>query len=563
MSPIFPILISTFSVINSTPVSPSSSTVALSTSVPTVVASLPPTASVAIPTLMPKSLNTAKTLTLDLREMDIVDVLKMLARQNNLNIIIAKNVSGRVTVSLTNVEFWEAFRTILGSRDLAYSQEGDLIEVMAASDYEHLYGIPFVKKTVQQTFVLHSAKAASVKIAIDPLKSKVGSITTDEATNSLIVEDTADNLALMAERIKLLDVSQELRVFHLNYATADDLQSKISSLVSKDLGNMQIDKRSNTIVVQDNPIRIKEIAEVIDAMDTRDKTVLIEAKIMQITLNKQFQMGINWQGVNWSYIFDKLNGYHVTGNLVENLQLVNPATVTGSNVTAPGITAQVGVLEKPNFQTVINALDTIGKTKLLSSPRITAINRQEAKIHVGSKAPKITTTLINAGSTTTSPITTVNVDFLDVGVKLAVTPIIGDDHMITMKVKPEVSSVLNTITLADGSSIPVIQTSEAEASLVVKDGITVVLGGLMEDSKATTDTEVPFLGRIPLLGALFRSRNKTDERTELVIFLTPHILDGDMVSPEAQSTFDLQPNGQPAPKKGFWRRLFGGKSRVD
>jgi len=181
---------------------------------------------------------------------------------------------------------------------------------------------------------------------------------------------------------------------------------------------------------------------------------------------------------------------------------------------------------------------------------------EEAKIQVISKVAKITKTVLNAGSTTTQPITTTNVDFIDVGVKLSVTPSIGDDNTVTMKVKPEVSSVENTITTSDGSSIPVIRLSQAEASLVVKDGITVVIGGLMEDSKSDTDQYVPFLGRIPILGWFFRNRNKAIVKTELVIFLTPHIANGDMVSPEAQTKLDVGPTGVPK-KKGFWRRLFG------
>ena len=553
MNPLFPVIISTYALAASALATPEPPVSLAASSPPVVVEATLASASL---TSMP----IYKPLSLDLREMDIVDVLKMLARQEDLNMVIGKNVSGRVTVSLTNVDFWQAFKTILNTRDLAYSQEGNLIEVMTSSDYEKQYGIPFVKKTERQTFSLIAVTAAAAKAALEPLMSKVGTITVDEASNSITVEDTRDNLNVLSEKIPKLDVSQELRVFRLNYASVEDIQPKIVSLVSKDFGNLQIDKRSNTIVVQDNPVRVKEIADIIHAMDVRDKTVLIEARIIQLTLSTEHQMGVNWQGVNWSYIFNALNGYHVTGNLVQNLQLVNQQTVTGTNVTAPGITAQVGVLEKPNFQAVVNALNTIGTTNLLSCPRIMALNGQEAKIHVGSKVAKITNTLINAGSTTSAPIVTETVDFLDVGVKLSVIPIISDENTITMKVKPEVSSVQSTITTSDGSSIPVIEVSEAEASLVVKDGITVVLGGLMEDSKAKTDNDVPFLGRIPLLGALFRSRDKTEQKTELVIFLTPHIVSGDSVSPEAQDQFDLQPNGDPKPKKGFFRRLFGMKS---
>lgn len=487
--------------------------------------------------------------------MDITDVLKMLARQNNLNLVIGKNVSGRVTVTLNQVEFWQAFRMILGTRDLAYSQEGDLIYVMTSSDYERMYGVPFLKKTQLKSYPLKSIRASTAKGILETLKSKVGTITVEETSNTVLVEDTPESLALIEQKLAGIDVPLEMRVIRVNYASVEEIQPKIASLVSKDIGNLQVDKRSNTIVVQDNPMRVKEIADVVQAMDARDKTVLIEAKIMQITLNKQFQMGINWQGVNWTQLFEKLNGYHITGNLVQNLQLVDPQTVRGNNVTATGITAQIGILEKPNFQTVINALETVGTANLLSSPRITAMNRQEAKIHVGSKVAKITRTLINAGSTTTSPITTENVEFLDVGVKLAVTPVITDENTVLLKVRPEVSSVENTITTNDGSSIPVIRVSEAEASLVVKDGITVVLGGLMEDSKSRTQNQVPFIGRIPLIGMLFRNKQKSSLKTELVIFLTPRIVNGDLVSPEAQTKFDLQPDGQPK-KRGFWKRLF-------
>jgi len=559
------IAVSTNAVVLST-ASTKTEAVAVSTAVetPAVVATSPPPSTPQTQAVVPPSLinmqgGSFKPLSLDLREMDIVDVLKMLARQNGINMVIARNVSGKVTAFLNNVEFWKAFQTILSTRDLAFTKEGDLIEVMTSSDYERTYGVPFAKKTEQQIIPFRNTKAKSAKDALDPLRSKVGTITVDEETNSLIIEDTPIHMAQMRERIATLDLAQDYRIFRLNYASAEDLFPKISPLVSKEYGNLQIDKRSNTIAVQDNPARIKEISDMIQAFDVRHKAVLIEAKIVQITLSKSFQWGINWQGVNWTYIFNKLNGYHVAGQVVENLLLVPPASVAPGNVTAPGITATVGVLEKPNFQAVINFLDTLGTTNLLSSPRIMALNNQEAKINVGSKVAKITNTLINAGSTTSAAITTENVEFLDVGVKLSVTPTIGDDNIITMKVKPEVSSVEKTITLPDGSSIPVIRIAEAEGSLVVKDGITVVLGGLMEDNRSNTTSGVPFLSRIPLIGYLFRSQSKDQEKTELVIFLTPHIVNGEVVSPEAQERYNLQPNGEPKPKRGFFRRLFGMK----
>jgi len=527
---------------------------------PLVAESIVQTAAIPAPPVV-KTLPALKPLSLDLREMDIVDVLKMLSRQSGINIVVARNVAGRVTAFFNNVEFWEAFRTLLSTRDLAYAKEGDLIQVMAAADYERLYGVSFAKTTTLHVIPMSHIKARTAKAELEPVKSKVGMITVDELTNSLWVDDTPEYIAKIKERLASIDVPQVYKVFRLNFATAEDLLPKIASLASKDTGNLQVDKRSNTIIVQDNPARVKEIEDIIQAFDVRHRAVLIEAKIVQVTLNKSFQWGINWQGINWSAVLDKIHGYHLTGQVVQNLLQVPLETVNGPNVTARGITASVGIVEKPNFNAVVNFLNTVGNTNLLSSPRVMALDNQEARIHVGSKVAKITRTLVNPGSNGTNPITTENVEFLDVGVKLAVTPSIGNDGTITMKVKPAVSSVESTITTSEGSSIPVIRVSEAEASLVVKDGITVVLGGLIEDSRAKTDTGVPILSKIPLLGYLFRSRDKSQVKTELVIFLTPHIVTGETVSPEAQERFNLEPTGAPKKKRGFFRRLFGKKNR--
>ncbi len=497
-----------------------------------------------------------KPVSLDLREMDIVEVLKILSRQSGLNIVVGKNVAGRVTVFLNQVNFWDALRTILDTRDLAYTREGDLIKVMTEQDYEQDYGEPFAPKKIRRNFTLANLPAQAAKSMLEPLRGRSGTLHVNEADNTLAAEDGPAQIARMEKRLSEIDAPVASRVFALNHAAVDDIMPKVSGLVSKDFGNIQSDKRSNTIVVKDNPARIHEIEEIVKAFDVRNKAVLIEAKIVQVTLNDSFQWGINWQGVDWTYFFNRMRDYRAGGRVAQNFLLVPPETAAGLQPTARGITATVGVLEKPNFSAVINFLNTAGTTNLLSSPRVMALNNQEAKIHVGSKVAKITRTLLNIGSTTSNPVTTENVEFLDVGVKLAVTPSIGDDGSITMKVKPTVSSVENTLTTSEGSSIPVIRVSEAEASLVVKDGITVVLGGLIEDAKSKTDVRVPILGSIPIIGALFRSRDSKRLKTELVIFLTPHIITGDAVSPEAQTRFDLEPDGTQKPKKGFIRRLF-------
>jgi indole-3-glycerol phosphate synthase len=318
----------------------------------------------------------------------------------------------------------------------------------------------------------------------------------------------------------------------------EDILPKVSSLVSPDFGNIQADRRSNSIVVTDNTNRLGVIARMIESFDVRDRAVLIEAKIIQILLTDDYQWGINWQ-----YVFDRVAGNAlnspIRGTLSQNLLGMPLSDVTpdvNGNVKAKGVTGNVKITSLPhgaNFSSVINFLDTMVKTNMLSSPRIMALNNRPSKIHVGTNQPILTRSLVNAGSSTTSPIVAEDVKFQPVGVSLAVTPSIGADGYLTMKITPEVSSVDSVITTENGSSIPIVRTSEAESNILVKDGVTVVIGGLIEDQRSKTDAYVPILGKIPLLGMPFRNRSKSVNKTELVIFLTPHIVTGDVKAPEA------------------------------
>jgi general secretion pathway protein D/type IV pilus assembly protein PilQ len=142
---------------------------------------------------------------------------------------------------------------------------------------------------------------------------------------------------------------------------------------------------------------------------------------------------------------------------------------------------------------------------------------------VGSKKVYVANTVVQGESTTT---TAEDVKFVDVGVKLYVTPTISKDGYITMKIRPEVSSATTNYTTAQGNEIPIVDTSEAETTVIVKDGVTLVMGGLMKNENTKNVYKLPLLGEVPLLGGLFRRTEDTTTKTELVIFLTPHIISG-------------------------------------
>jgi general secretion pathway protein D len=171
-------------------------------------------------------------------------------------------------------------------------------------------------------------------------------------------------------------------------------------------------------------------------------------------------------------------------------------------------------------------LATLGETRLLSNPKIAVVNNQEARIHVGRQEAYITATT-TAGQTTTT--TAEDVTFVDVGIQLSVTPTINDDGYITMKIKPEVSSVVDVLITPSGNQIPIIDTSLAETTVMVKDNSTIIIGGLRRDEESSSARRIPFLGDLPFFGSIFRSQTNATERSELLVMITPHIVDGNIV----------------------------------
>jgi general secretion pathway protein D len=468
--------------------------------------------------------------------MEIVEVLKLLSRQYGMNLVIGKNVSGRVTVFLSGVDPWDALRTILETRDLAFVKESGLVKIMTAPDYEKIYGVSFGGKTEVKEVPLRNIRAGSAKNLLEPFKSRVGSLVANELTNTLVMEDTPEQIRKMEQMVQGFDVPLETRVYPLSYGSVEEVLPKIAALAGKDFGSVQADKRSNALLVTAPSSRIDEISKAVEALDVRNKAVLIEAKVLQIILNDSSQWGVNWQ-----YLFSQIsNGSALAGGLAGNFQTLPIESLTrdaAGRVSAKGVTGDLKITQLPHhaeFSSIINFLEGAGKTKMLSAPRIMALNNREASIHVGTKEPIITRNIVNPGSTTTQPIVTEEVKFESVGVKLAVTPSIGNDGYITLKIRPEVSAVESTVNTSNGSSIPIVRLSEAETSVVVKDGVGIVIGGLIEDREVKADSRVPFLGRIPLIGLPFRSRSKTNQKTELVFFLTPHLTSGDTPAPELE-----------------------------
>jgi len=459
-----------------------------------------------------------KRISLDLKGIDVIELFRILSLKMNVTIVPTKSVTGRVNIFLNNLTFEDALDVVLISQGLACERKGNMINIMTESEYEKLYGQKYNEKRKFLSVKLNYAKPSTIFNAISQVRSDIGKIIADETTGMIILIDVPDRLKLMEGVIKDLDKPLETEYFDIGYAKAADMKTHLSTAITPGAGELYVDERSGSIVVSDLPDKMKKIKRIIKAFDKETQQVFIEAEIVQVLLTDQYQRGIDWEN-----LIDNLN-FH-------GLDIAGEFPVSPSFTPSPAITTAygkitIGTVAQDDYTATIKMLQTYGDIKILSRPRIAAINNQEAKILVGTRDAYITQTL-SQGDTTT--ITSESVQFIDVGIKLNVVPTINRDGFVTMKIKPEVSSVGDTITTEAGSRIPIVDTSEAETAIKVKDGVMIMIAGLMKEEKRSDRVGLPLLSRIPFLGKIFDSYASQKKRTELVIFITPHIITGDTI----------------------------------
>jgi len=446
---------------------------------------------------------------LDIKGMDIADVLKMIAGPAGLNLVIDKNVAGRVNVLLKDVSPQEALDAVLAANRLVRDERGSISIIMTVKDYEEVYGLlPPDYHELERVSLKHvrAGKAASV---LSPLKSARGRVLVDEPANALILADTPEKNGQLRRMLEEMDTPVFTQTLSLRYATAATVAPLLGEAMGPPLAGVVVDGRTNKLIVRGTREALAKARRIIEDLDERTREVAIDARIVQINLEDKMSLGIDWDAVlsnniRWEGSFDPL-------------------------VSTVGCVWTVGTLapvDPGDFRAVVEALRTIGDVEILSSPRLTVTHNESARILVGSKQVYVTTSAVQSTSSTQ---TAESVNFVDVGVKLYVTPAISADGFISVKVRPEVSSVVEMYRTAAGNTIPIVETSEAETTVLLRDGATMVIGGLMKKELVCTVNKIPLLGDIPFLGALFRSRTERDHKAELAIFLTCRILDWDAV----------------------------------
>lgn len=489
----------------------------------------------------PISLGINEKVSLDLRNIDVNDALRFIAQKGALNMAISKSVTGRVQLLLNNVPVKDILDLILITNGLAYDKVGDVYNIMTETEYKDRYGRKFSDARQVRFFKLKYAIPEQAFALFEALKSEIGRLLVDPESGTVLVMDAPVNIGRMEQALAALEQKKSIKVYSLRYAKAADVETRLKGrLDSKKAGTITADERTNQVIVETLPDRMKEIDEMIRSLDQKTKEVLIDAKIISVTLDNTDTREIKWEG-----IFTKagIYGSHFIGNHgLNNLARSGTSfsddfiSITPTTRPSPGVknyfteNLTFGFLDQNDgFEGLLNFLKTIGETKILSNPRISAVNNQEAKIHVGTKDAYVTSTTTSSGSGTST--VSEAVTFIDVGIQLSVTPTINEDGFVTMKVKPEISSApeANRLQTAQGNSIPIVDSSLVETTVMVKDGVTIVMGGLRKDEKSETVHKVPFLGDLPVIGLPFNSKTTTVNHVELLIILTPHIIYGDAI----------------------------------
>ncbi|MBI1979898.1 MAG: type IV pilus secretin PilQ [Elusimicrobia bacterium] len=427
----------------------------------------------------PTSLFGWQTVTLDFFEIDIRELFKILGDKAGVNVVFGNKVSGSVSIQLKDVPFRDAVNTVMTLKSLKIVSIGhNILQVMTTEEF-------------------------------DDYKIKAISMT---------------------------------KVFQINYAKSSDVNTQLVSILAtlSGKGKTIVDERTNSIIVTDTPEGIENTAKLIADLDKPTPQVMIEAKIVQVTLGKNLDLGIAW-GIAYSdrqgnQMFTLGSAKQSKGDadataatagsgavgLMTRTPLVPGGTgdleASGAGFTpASGLGLALGfVKDATRLNAALSALAQKNKSKLLSNPKVATLNNQAATIRSQISEPYITTEtqLTNAGTLTSQ-----KVNQAISGIALTVTPTINADGRITMKIVPDITSSQPT-----SIGVPKTTSQQANTTVVVKDGETFVIGGLISELESDSKSYVPFLGRIPLLGHLFKRTGTSKTRAELLVFVTPKII---------------------------------------
>lgn len=402
-----------------------------------------------------------------------------------------------------------------------------------------------------ETVVLNNASADEIasilnKLIADNAKNQIGvapSVTSDSRTNTLIINGDSDARQQLRKLVRQLDRNTSgaanIKVIYLRYAKAAELAKVLESVADSVVKGesaanggvgrrnseiqIQADEQTNALVISGSPHIIASLEDVVRKLDIRRAQVLVEAIIIEISDTRARELGVQWLFQGDDKGTRPVGGINFPGSGGSGIFNVGAAALGGDDSAAAaalagieGIAIGVGKLNSSlNFAALINALSTDGESNILSTPSLLTLDNKEATILVGREVPVITGA--TAGDNNTNPFQTISRQ--DIGVRLTVTPQINEGDAVQLQLEQEVSSLSNLSASDIITNKRIISTT-----VLVDDGATIVLGGLIDEDLQETTSRVPVIGSFPLLGRLFRSDTTQKFKRNLMVFIRPSIM---------------------------------------
>ena len=421
-------------------------------------------------------------ISMDFKDADLSNVFRIIAEVSNLNIITTDDVKGKVSLRLVNVPWDQALDIVLKSKGLGARQEGNILRI-----------------------------------------APLGTLRSEEKAR-LDARKEVEKLQATLEGV--------VETIPVNYSKASDLQGKIKDLLSEG-GKVQIDDRTNTIVIRDIRKNVEDVRSLIATLDTATPQVLIEARIVEVDTSFSRELGVQWGGIKqgtasgygWGVSgYQDAGGAFISGLPISNTP--NPFETANYAVNLPAAVGQGsggGIsfgLFKGSFRLDVSltAMEASGKGKVVSSPKVVTIDNKEATIEQGTQIPYST---VSASGT--------NTQFVDATLSLKVTPHITPEGSVIMKVEAKNDSPGAT----GATGQPAINKKKATTEVLVRDGETAVIGGILQITRNDNEQAVPWLSKIPVLGFFFRKDTASTSNRELLIFITPKILKQEPVQAKA------------------------------
>jgi len=448
-----------------------------------------------------------KLYTLAVRDADVRDVLLTLGKKTDLNIVFGPEVKGSITVDLKRVTLEEALNSLLGPIGLEYAREGNFIRVFLPALETRIFTLSYISTTRSGGATLSATAGGGAGGTTSTTGTAGGGGGGGSGASSSV--SSADTIDVWG-----------------------DLEKNLAGLISKE-GKAVVNRAAGIVAVTDYSRNLQRIARYIELLEgSVQRQVVIEAQIVEVTLTKEFQAGINWSMIP----------QHININPLGTLRGTLTGGAIASTALAPVTTVfQVGFLTQAFGQTIsmlLNALSKQGEVNILSTPRISTLNNQKAVIKVATDDVFFTTTKTRE-PTTGVETTTVTPQTITEGIVLDVTPQIAEDNTVMMNIRPSISERVGQATSPDGSTVPIVSVRATDTVVRAQDGQTVVIGGLMQHRKSTTSTGIPGLEKAPVFGSLFRQKVEEGRKTELVILLTPRVVIGRKTSDLSQRELEL------------------------